>query len=242
MKRTAAFFDIDGTIYREGLITELFKKFVTHELVDQTRWHDDVRPVFMKWDRRQGEYDDYLMKMTDIFKETIVGLSEEHVKFIAAKVIEQKWDRVYTFTRYEMFKHRWLGHLVIAISGSPYELVSEMAAKYAFDDFRGTVYKTDEKGCYTGEIIPMWDSRSKQKAIQQLCSEYDLELSECYAYGDTTGDFTMFQHVGHPYAINPTRELLNRIMNDPEVKAKIQVIVERKDVVYEMDIHNMKLR
>ena len=52
----------------------------------------------------------------------------------------------------------------------------------------------------------------------------------------------MFQHVGHPYAINPTRELLNRIMNDPEVKAKIQVIVERKDVVYEMDIHNMKLR
>lgn len=57
MKRTAAFFDIDGTIYREGLITELFKKFVTHELVDQTRWHDDVRPVFMKWDRRQGEYE-----------------------------------------------------------------------------------------------------------------------------------------------------------------------------------------
>ncbi len=144
--------------------------------------------------------------------------------------------------RDEILMHRRLGHLVIAISGSPYELVSEMAAKYAFDDFRGTVYKTDEKGCYTGEIIPMWDSRSKQKAIQQLCSEYDLELSECYAYGDTTGDFTMFQHVGHPYAINPTRELLNRIMNDPEVKAKIQVIVERKDVVYEMDIHNMKLR
>ena len=149
MKRTAAFFDIDGTIYREGLITELFKKFVTHELVDQTRWHDDVRPVFMKWDRRQGEYDDYLMKMTDIFKETIVGLSEEHVKFIAAKVIEQKGDRVYTFTRDEILMHRRLGHLVIAISGSPYELVSEMAAKYAFDDFRGTVYKTDEKGCYT---------------------------------------------------------------------------------------------
>lgn len=241
-KRVAAFFDIDGTIYREGLITELFKKFVTYELVDQTRWHDDVRPVFMKWDRRQGEYDDYLMKMTDIFKETIVGLSEEHVKYIAAKVIEQKGDRVYTFTRDEILMHKKLGHLVIAISGSPYELVSEMAAKYEFDDFRGTIYEINEKGKYTGEIVPMWDSRSKQKAIFQLCDKYNLDLNECYAYGDTTGDFTMFQHVGHPYAMNPTRELLNRIMHDDEVRAKIQVIVERKDVVYEMDIHKLKIR
>ena len=30
MKKVAAFFDIDGTIYREGLITEVFKKMVTH--------------------------------------------------------------------------------------------------------------------------------------------------------------------------------------------------------------------
>ena len=32
-----------------------------------------------------------------------MGLSEEHVKFIAAKVIEQKGDRVYTFTRDEIY-------------------------------------------------------------------------------------------------------------------------------------------
>ena len=28
MSRRAAFFDIDGTIYREGLITEVFKKII----------------------------------------------------------------------------------------------------------------------------------------------------------------------------------------------------------------------
>ena len=28
MSRKAAFFDIDGTIYREGLITEVFKKII----------------------------------------------------------------------------------------------------------------------------------------------------------------------------------------------------------------------
>ena len=67
MKKIAAFYDIDGTLYREGLITEVFKKFVTHELVDASKWHDDVKPFFMKYDRRQGEYDDYLRKMVDIY-------------------------------------------------------------------------------------------------------------------------------------------------------------------------------
>lgn len=32
MKKTAAFFDIDGTISREGLIGEMFRKMITYEL------------------------------------------------------------------------------------------------------------------------------------------------------------------------------------------------------------------
>ena len=51
MKKVAAFFDIDGTIYREGLITEVFKKMVTHEIVSASRWTDEVKPAYMAWDR-----------------------------------------------------------------------------------------------------------------------------------------------------------------------------------------------
>ncbi|MBE6115130.1 MAG: HAD-IB family hydrolase [Erysipelotrichaceae bacterium] len=242
MARIAAFFDIDGTIYREGLITETFKKFITYELVDQQKWFDEVRPAYMKWDHRVGEYDDYLMKMTRIYMDTIKNLSSIHIKHIAKRVIEQKGDRVYTFTRDEIARHKEAGHLVIAISGSPYELVSEMAKKHGFDDCMGTVYKVDEDGNYTGEIIPMWDSRSKLQAIETLCKRYDIDLSQSYAYGDTCGDFTMFEKVGHPYAMNPTRELLGKIKENEEVKNKIKIIVERKDVVYEMDVDHLKLR
>ena len=49
MKRTAAFFDIDGTLYREGLITEVFKKIIRYDLVDENLWHDEVKPAFMKF-------------------------------------------------------------------------------------------------------------------------------------------------------------------------------------------------
>lgn len=235
MSGSAAFFDIDGTISREGLICEMFRKMMQYELIDPSRWDDEVEPAFMLWERREGDYDTYLKKMVDIYSETVVGLHKMHIEYMAKRVVEQKGQRVYTYTRDKMKWHREQGHKVIAISGSPYELVSQMCTQYSMDDCRGTIYKVDADGCYTGEIIPMWNSVSKKAAIRELCEKYDLDLAKCYAYGDTTGDFSMFKHVGHPTAINPTRELLMRILGDEEVKKRIEIIVERKDATYRIN-------
>ena len=46
----------------------------------------------------------------------------------------------------------------------------------------------------------------------------------------------MFKSVGIPYAINPTKELLGKVMEDKEIREKIKVIVERKDVTYSLNV------
>ncbi|MGL5066673.1 MAG: HAD-IB family hydrolase [Sarcina sp.] len=240
-KRIAAFFDIDGTIYREGLITEVFKKIVKYEVIEETKWDNEVKPAFIKWDKRQGDYDEYLLKMVDIYIDAIKGLKKHHIDHIAKNVIEQKGDRVYTFTRERIKWHKEQGHVVIAISGSPIELVKEMAGKYNMDDYRGTIYQIDENERYTGEIIPMWDAISKQNSIKELTEKYDIDLLESFAYGDTSGDFTMFENVGHPYAINPTRELIGKVKEDSKISEKINVIVERKDVTYKIDLDSVEI-
>lgn len=241
MSRIAAFFDIDGTIYREGLITEVFKKIIKYELVDKEKWENEVRPAYISWDKRQGDYDTYLLKMVDIYMEAIIGTGEEHIKHIARKVIEQKGDRVYTFTRERIKWHKNQGHVVIAISGSPIELVKEMSEKYHMDDYRGTIYEVDENGKYNGEVIPMWDSNSKKKAINELVEKYNIDLNNSYAYGDTSGDYTMFKSVGCPFAINPTKELIDKIKEDNNLKEKINLIVERKDVTYKLDMNSIEI-
>ena len=241
MKKIAAFFDIDGTIYREGLITEVFKKIIKYELVDENKWYSEVKPAFTKWDKRQGDYDTYLLKMVDIYIEAIKGISKHHIDYIAKKVIEQKGDRVYTFTRERIKWHKEQGHIVIAISGSPIELVSEMANKYNMDDYKGTIYNLDENNIYNGEIIPMWDSESKEKAILEMKEKYNIDLDNSFAYGDTSGDFTMFKSVGIPYAINPTKELLSKVLEDDYIKEKIKIIVERKDVTYGLDVNSLNI-
>lgn len=241
MSRKAAFFDIDGTIYREGLITEVFKKIIKYDLVDEKKWYKEVKPAYINWDKRQGDYDTYLLKMVDVYTEAIKGLDKYHIDYIAKKVIEQKGDRVYTFSRERIKWHKEQGDIVIAISGSPIELVREMSLKYHMDDYRGTIYELDKDNKYNGYITPMWDSESKEKAIKELCKKYDIDLSQSYAYGDTAGDFTMFKNVGIPYAMNPTRELISKIMDDEEIKKKINIIVERKDVTYKLDVNCLSL-
>jgi phosphoserine phosphatase len=110
-----------------------------------------------------------------------------------------------------------------------------MADKYNIDGYRGTGYLVDRDGCYTGEVVPMWDSDSKNSAIDEIVKEFNIDLSQSFAYGDTNGDFSMLSRVGHPVAINPARELLLNIKTTPELAKRAKVIIERKDLVYELD-------
>ncbi len=66
-----------------------------------------------------------------------------------------------------------------------------MAEKYGFTDYIGAKYIVDDNNAYTGEVIPMWDSNSKEKAIAGFVKKYDIDLSRSYGYGETEGYFTM---------------------------------------------------
>ena len=241
MNRCAAFFDVDGTITREGLISELFRKMIRYELIDESKWQYEVKPAFTLWNRRVGDYDHYLQKMVDIYLDTVKNTDANLIAYIAHQVVEQNYERVYTYTRDRLKWHRQQGHLVIAISGSPVELVREMALKYEMDDYKGTVYEVGADGTYSGVIHPMWNSANKRKAVLEMAHKHNLDLALCYAYGDTSGDFSMLNLVGKPCAINPTRELLQKILDDEALQQKVSVIVERKDVTYQLDVACLNL-
>lgn len=233
-KTTAAFFDIDGTIYRTSLLIEHFKMLLKYEFISNASWINDIKDNFKQWENRKGDYDDYLDRLVQSYLQEIQELNEKDVDFVASRVIELKGDKVYKYTREMLKKHKELGHKIIIISGSPEFIVSKMAKKLEVEDYRGTKYLV-ENDKYTGNVIPMWDSESKCKAIDEYCEKYNISLEDSYSYGDTTGDISMFRKVGHPVAINPAKKLLNVIINDKEIADKIDIIIERKDVIYRLN-------
>lgn len=234
MKKIAAFFDIDGTLYRDSLMVEHFKKLVKYDIVDQKAWFNHARDTFTNWDKRQGNYDDYLQEICDLYVESLIGLDKTCIDFTSDQVIKLKSERVYKYTRSRIKWHLENGHIVIFISGSPNFLVKKMAEKYDATDSIGTNY-VFENDVFSGTVIPMWDSRSKNTAIDNFVVKYNIDLSNSFAYGDTNGDINMLRRVGNPIAINPTKELLTHISNDSQLKENTQIIVERKDIVYSLN-------
>ncbi|HCC07133.1 MAG TPA: HAD-IB family hydrolase [Clostridiales bacterium] len=241
MSQIAAFFDIDGTLYRDNLQTELFKRLIKYGIIDPSDWHNGLEPYYKRWDNRVGQYDDYLEKMSLIYCRSIKGLKRSVLEYIAQQVIDEKGGRVYTYTRNRILWHKEQGHKVITISGSPIELVGLISQRYEFDDFRGTKYFTDINDEYTGELTPLWDSEHKQLALNEIVKKYDLDLQRCYAYGDTLGDLSMFAQAGYPTCINPTKGLISSIKSDSALMEKINIIIERKDVIYKINLDSIDL-
>ncbi|MBC6696389.1 HAD-IB family hydrolase [Terrisporobacter mayombei] len=234
MKNIGAFFDIDGTIYRDSLMVEHFKKLIKYEIVDQKAWVAHARDTFLDWDKRQANYDDYLDEICDLYVKSLQNVDKSGIDFTSDQVIALKSERVYKYTHSRIKWHLENGHKVIFISGSPSFLVEKMAKKYNATDYAGSEY-IFEDGKFNGTVIPMWDSKSKNIAIDTFVEKYDIDLSHSYAYGDTNGDISMLKRVGHPVAINPTNELVNHIIKDDTLRERAQVIVERKDIIYSLD-------
>ena len=232
---TAAFFDIDGTLYRDSLMITHFKKLLKYEVLDEAIWHDNVKYTYENWKKRRGNYDDYLKELSLIYVESLKGMDRATMDFVAGQVIELGGDKVYMYTRSQIEKHKESGHLVFFISGSPDYLVHKMAERYGITGSIGSRYLRDENGTYTGDVEKMWDSASKREALTNYAADFDIDLGASYAYGDTSGDLSMFELVGHPVAVNPTHELLVHLSSEDALKQKTRIVVERKDVIYYLD-------
>jgi HAD superfamily hydrolase (TIGR01490 family) len=235
MKNIVAFFDIDGTLFRNSLMIEHFQKLMTYEVIDPAIWYTKVKKVYLEWERRFGDFEQYLEILAGVYLEELKGVDKSYIEFIASHVIESNGDMVYKYSRDQIEWHKSQGHKVFFVSGSPDFLVSKMAEKYEVTEYRGTLYKVDNENKFTGEIVRMWDSESKQKVINELITKYNVDLDNSYAYGDTTGDLSMLRMIGNPVAINPNKNLLSAIREDEKLSKNATIIIERKNVIYKLN-------
>ena len=103
----AAFFDIDGTIYRNALLIEHFKKLIKYELFDDIQYRLKVAEAYNLWDTRKGNYDDYLLDLTklyvvDDFCGSVYEIDEKTQTF-SGKIIKPMWDSVHKQEAIENF-------------------------------------------------------------------------------------------------------------------------------------------
>lgn len=230
-KKTAlAIFDIDGTIFRSSLVVELVNGLVREGVFPKTA-KKEMEGDYLAWLDRKGGYEKYIDQVVKIYIAYIKGCKLEVVKEVVRKMIDWQKDRVYRFTRDLIKKLKGDGYYLIAISGSPEFIVSKFTKYMGFNMFFGSVLEI-KNGIFTGNVISEDSSRSKEKVLAKFLENTHLaaDLAHSIAVGDTDGDIPLLEMVGNPIAFNPNRKLAEY------AKEKgWKIVVERKDVIYEIN-------
>jgi HAD superfamily hydrolase (TIGR01490 family) len=113
--------------------------------------------------------------------------------------------------------HARRGHRIVLVSGTLEPLAVRMAAGLS-EELRVLGCEAPVHICatrleaahdrWTGRVSgePMF-GEEKGRAVRQLAKSWSLELSDCYAYGDSKQDRWLLAATGHACAVNPSRGL-----------------------------------
>jgi phosphoserine phosphatase len=119
------------------------------------------------------------------------------------------------------------GYYLVAISGSPQEILEIFLKPLGFDRAWGTVLGQRE-GRYTGELLRN-PFRDKQSVLREFLDETGVSLDGSAGVGDTLSDVGFLESVQSPVVFNPNRSLFEMAR-----QRGWPIVVERKDVVYNL--------
>jgi len=226
-KRPVAVFDIDGTLFRSSLVLELVERLVTQGLFPKDA-QEAYAAAQESWRNRQGTYQDFIRKVVESFALYAKGVDFQEASNVAGEIIEEYKGRVYRYTRGLVQELKGQGYFMLAISHSPKFIVDGFAYELGFDKSYGTFYATGPNDRFTGTIEDEDLIMNKAAVLTRAVKKENLTLEGSVGVGDTESDIAMLEMVSRPIAFNPNAGLYRH--------AKLrgwEVIVERKDVIYE---------
>ncbi len=221
-----AVFDVDGTLFRRGLLPALTRRLVD-EGVFSERVRDELSKDYYAWVERRGSYEAYDRLVVQLFLRELKGVCVAELQRCAEVEVRAHGRRLHIYTRELALRLKQAGYYLIAISGSPAEILEIFLKPLSFERAWGTVLGQEER-VYTGEILhdPFADKRGVLKGFLE---EADISLEHSVGVGDTLSDVGFLELVETPIVFNPNRSLF-----EVAIQREWPIVVERKDLIYNL--------
>lgn len=203
MPKTAAYFDLDGTLIR----VNSGRLYLMHERrAGRIRKRDVVKGLGYLLGYRFGAID--LQDAFDQAGSSLAGTAVETMRertraFFESEVKAHEAERA----RAVIERHRAEGHrLVLLTSSSSWQAD---CARELFDlhDAIGTGFEARD-GVLTGKVKrPICYAAGKVALAEAHAREHDIDLGASYFYTDSITDLPMLERVGQPRVVNPDPRL-----------------------------------
>jgi HAD superfamily phosphoserine phosphatase-like hydrolase len=229
LRKPLAVFDVDGTLFRRGLLPELTRRLVD-EGVFSERVREELSRDYYAWVERRGSYESYDNLVVELFQRELKGIALEELRRCARAEVEDHGRRLHLYTHELTQRLRETGYFLLAISGSPEEILDTFLKPLGFDKAFGTVLAMDDEDRYTGKRLsnPFED---KRRVLEEFLSETGMNLEGSVGVGDTLSDVGFLERVETPIAFNP-----NRALFEVALERRWPLVVERKDVIYNLSV------
>ena len=206
MATTAAFFDLDKTVIAKSSTLAFGKPFYKAGFLG--------RRTLMKVGFGQlfyvlfGADEDTLERARDQMLELTAGWHRTEIEQLVEETLDEVADPlVYAEALTVIEEHKREGRKVFLVSASPIEIVRPIGRHIGVTNVIATRVRTDSAGFFLPELEQYVMGDGKVDAINEVVERDGIDLSGSYAYSDSFTDLPMMELVGHPFAVNPEKEL-----------------------------------
>lgn len=227
-KRSVAVFDVDGTLFRSSLLIELVERMIAEGILPE-RVRDTYVGAHAEWLNREGGYDAYISAVLEAFYQNIKGVHYGDFADITKQVVKSQGKHTYRYTRDLLGRLKAEGYFLLAASHSPKTILDQFCPAFGFDKAYGTLYEIGPEDRLTGKAVDAHLALNKAYILKRAVEKEGLTLEGSVGVGDTESDIPFLELVEQPICFNPNAQLYRH--------AKLQewqVVVERKDVIYEL--------
>lgn len=226
--KKVAIFDVDGTIFRSSLLIQ-----IVNQLIADGSFPEDAEEIYrnqrQKWLDREGDYEAYIMSVVAAFRKHLKGLHYGSLADAAEEVVDRQWKQTYRYTRDLLPALKERGYFLLAISHSPKTILDKFCPRLGFDKTYGVVYEIGPQELFTGKVIDEHLIYNKANIVKRALEKDGLTLTNSIGVGDTESDIPFLEMVTKPICFNPNSKLYKFAKRE-----KWKVVVERKDVIYEL--------
>jgi HAD superfamily hydrolase (TIGR01490 family) len=204
--RSAAFFDVDGTLVRTNIVHAFAFYAMNQGTILGTAWQTARTvlsvPLFWATDRFDRK------TFNELFYAYYRGQTEDRLETLAEELFEDVLrPAIYPGTADLVGAARRAGCRIVFVTGALDFTVRHLAAHLGADDLIANRMRF-VRGVATGRVIPpIIEGAHKAQAIRDYCVREGLRLEGSFAYSDSFSDYPMLSVVGHPAAVNPDARL-----------------------------------
>jgi HAD superfamily hydrolase (TIGR01490 family) len=213
-RKTAAIFDLDGTLFTGHFWQGIVKHHIKHKvkIPSITAYLTTHFPLWLASKLKILSEETYKVRWGEDLATTLSGLTREEMSILFEWVYSNYFTKLLRPDIAALLqRHVKEGHTTIVLSGSFNEFLELVKQKLNVEYVVGTKIEV-VKGVCSGRIVkPLCFGINKARLLNEFIDEakLNIDLKASFAYADSIVDVPVLEMVGNPVVTYPDKKLLN---------------------------------